>query len=778
MVRLKKLVLKNFKSFAGNIAIPFNSNFIIICGPNGAGKSNIIDAITFVIGAKRAKHIRAQKLENLIFNGGKNRKPAEWCEVSLILENSKGMKITQIEDGEDLRITRRVNRSGISVYKLNGRVVSKSKIMDILLQLGIRADGHNILMQGDVTRLIDMSPIERKKIIDEISGIAEFDEKKERAMKELESVETRIREVMLLVAEKERIVKQLKKDKEDAELYQKLLKEKKLYQATMYKKKLKNIEHEIKYVNLKIKSYQKDIISEKYDEYKHEITHIEKDIRVISDEILNRSRNRELYEEVSKLRAQLVRRKERLNMIEKREESKIYDAIKNKAGVLGLVSDILKIPDKYEIAIEVALGSHKNDIVVENKDVAIECIKYLKAHKLGRARFIPLNVKYYIEEKEKDSIDIAFNIVNYEKKFKPVIGFVLGKTLIAKNIDKAKNIKKRVVTLDGDLIEESGVIIGGYYKANEKIKLKKEIKMLENRIKKLEELQIEEDEKIRELYFKRKKLEEKLLKLRKEFDQIFEKEQKQREELMNLKIRKAQLESDRRNILIALKEFVDIKQEVNLSIEELEKCITEIMKKIRSLEPVNLRAIEEYEIHANEYEETKKRLEELLEEKKAIENTIMEIENKRYEKFMLCLNTINENFKKIYNEMTNGDANIRLEEQGNIDSGLIIEASPEGKRVVNLDAMSGGEKTLTSLAFLFAVQQYFKAPFYILDEADAMLDKINSQKVANLIKIHSSHSQFIIISHNDITVRYGDEIFGVSMENGVSKIFAIKMPEK
>ena len=143
---------------------------------------------------------------------------------------------------------------------------------------------------------------------------------------------------------------------------------------------------------------------------------------------------------------------------------------------------------------------------------------------------------------------------------------------------------------------------------------------------------------------------------------------------------------------------------------------------------------------------------------------------------MSTLNGVGRNFSRIYRDLTNGSANMRLEEENNISSGLVIEASPEGKRVLNLDAMSGGEKTLTSLAFLFAIMQHYTVPFYILDEVDAALDKTNTRKIVELIKKYSQNTQFIVITHNDFTIQEADKVFGVSMENGVSRIFGIEMP--
>jgi len=191
-----------------------------------------------------------------------------------------------------------------------------------------------------------------------------------------------------------------------------------------------------------------------------------------------------------------------------------------------------------------------------------------------------------------------------------------------------------------------------------------------------------------------------------------------------------------------------------------------------------MKAIDEYQMINVEFEELKKKLDGLLEEKEAVLNIVTEVEKRRYEKFMETFTEISVNFLKIYNDMTNGDGLLRLEIDGNIDSGLIIEANPSGKKILNLDSMSGGEKTLTSLAFLFAVMQHYSAPFYVLDEIDAALDKANTRKIDNLIKKYAGTVQFIIITHNDLTISEAEKVFGVSMEGGISKVFGIEMPSQ
>ncbi len=134
-------------------------------------------------------------------------------------------------------------------------------------------------------------------------------------------------------------------------------------------------------------------------------------------------------------------------------------------------------------------------------------------------------------------------------------------------------------------------------------------------------------------------------------------------------------------------------------------------------------------------------------------------------------------FRKIYSELTRGEAELGLEDPVDINSGLMVSAQPPNKKLLYIDAMSGGEKVLTALAFLFTIQRYRPSPFYVLDEIDAALDRPNTMKVVDMIRSQSKDVQFIIISHNNEMVKAADIVYGVSMEEGESKVMGVKLPE-
>src|SRR3989344_9654614 len=219
MAIIKKIRLKDFKSFASPIELPFDKGFSIILGPNGSGKSNLSDAICFVLGKSSAKGMRAEKSANLIFNGGKEGKPAKEAEVSMFFANNN--KEFPIETDE-VKITRIVRQSGQSIYKINNETRTRQQILELLGKAGLDPDGYNITLQGDIVRFMEMHPEERRTIIEEIAGISIYEDKKHQAMLELDKVSGKLNEANIILNERKTYLKELEKEKEQAEKFKQL----------------------------------------------------------------------------------------------------------------------------------------------------------------------------------------------------------------------------------------------------------------------------------------------------------------------------------------------------------------------------------------------------------------------------------------------------------------------------------------------------------------------------------------------------------------------------
>jgi len=210
-LHITELEIDNFKSFSKKTKIPFLEGFSVISGPNGSGKSNIIDSILFVLALSSSRNLRAEKLTDLInLNSGRNT-------AEVALEFSDGTKIK-----------RRIKRTGNGYYSynyLNDRLCKQSDIVNHLAKHGIKPHGYNVVMQGDVTRIMEMSDFERRKIIDEIAGVSEFDIKKQQSLSELDIVRERIEREELLLLELTKRVNELKREREHALEYQKMQKD-------------------------------------------------------------------------------------------------------------------------------------------------------------------------------------------------------------------------------------------------------------------------------------------------------------------------------------------------------------------------------------------------------------------------------------------------------------------------------------------------------------------------------------------------------------------------
>jgi len=222
---LKEIEMENFKSFGRKITIPFLQGYTSITGPNGSGKSNISDAILFVLGPKSSKAIRAGKLTDLIWNGGKERKGAGSCQVSLLFDNSDR---TIPVEADEVKLTRYVGLSPTveggynSYFYINDRKSSLAEFDSLLAHGRISAEGYNFVQQGDVQKIVSMSNVDRRRILDNIAGITKFDDDISQAEGKRRETEENLERIRIILEEIERQLAQLEADREGALKYKEL----------------------------------------------------------------------------------------------------------------------------------------------------------------------------------------------------------------------------------------------------------------------------------------------------------------------------------------------------------------------------------------------------------------------------------------------------------------------------------------------------------------------------------------------------------------------------
>jgi len=348
MTRITKLYMKGFKSFAKPTNFDFTHGFNCILGPNGAGKSNVLDALCFVLGRSSAKSLRVEKSANLIYNGGPTKKAMDKGEVSIFFDNSKS--IFPI-DTKEIKVSRIVKNNGQSIYKINDKTCSRTEIRELMGNARIDPDGYNIVLQGDIIRLCEMHPVERRKVIEEVSNISQYEDKKQKALNELNKVDEKLNEADIVLKERKTRLKELEKERDQAIKYKHAEQEIKLSKAAYIKQNF--TEKDSKYLKL----------NENIKQFQEKIDTINEKIKINNDNI-NQHRT-----EIEKLNAEINEKseKEQVSIHKEIEDTKVEIATNNSkltninSNIEKLNERISQLKDEKEV-LNNELGDNKKEI--------------------------------------------------------------------------------------------------------------------------------------------------------------------------------------------------------------------------------------------------------------------------------------------------------------------------------------------------------------------------------------------------------------------------------
>lgn len=305
---LKALEINGFKSFASKTVVEFDNGITSIVGPNGSGKSNILDAILWVLGEQSYKNIRAKESSDIIFSGSKSRKPKSMAEVSLIIENED--RYLDI-DFSEIKITRRIFKSGENEYLLNNKKVRLKDINNLFIDTGIGKQAYSIIGQGRVERIISSSPMELKEIIEEAAGVKRAKNEKEISEKKLKEVKNEIEKIDYVEKDLEVRVNYLKKESEKARLF-------KSYTQKIDTEKYMILEYGINEKNLLKADY-----TAKSEQLKNKLENVQKEFLKKNSEWESENNHREeLFEKLS------AKKKEN------KENTSLIDNLKNEYSEL------------------------------------------------------------------------------------------------------------------------------------------------------------------------------------------------------------------------------------------------------------------------------------------------------------------------------------------------------------------------------------------------------------------------------------------------------------
>ncbi|MDR0767776.1 MAG: chromosome segregation protein SMC [Methanosarcinales archaeon] len=322
---IKEIEFVNFKSFGKRIKIPFYEGFTAISGPNGSGKSNIIDGILFALGLSGSKTMRAEKLTDLIFNDAKS-KPPEFAQVTITFDNTDRKAPVEADEFEISRKIKQTKSGYYSYFYFNGKSVSLTEVHELLGKAGVTPEGYNVVMQGDISQITaKMSPTERRKIIDEIAGVSEFDEKKQKSLAELDIVKEQIEKIDIIIEEVKAQLERLSSEREHAMKYRTLREQKQKYEGYLILSKLKDAKTELLNVENEILKYETLAAEteEKIKEREAEQAEAETELAALNVEIRQKGEDEQIRikKDIEEIKGQISRTRESIGVLEREENS-------------------------------------------------------------------------------------------------------------------------------------------------------------------------------------------------------------------------------------------------------------------------------------------------------------------------------------------------------------------------------------------------------------------------------------------------------------------------
>ena len=781
MTYIKSITLRGFKSFARETTIEFDKGFSAIVGPNGSGKSNISDGILFVLGKLGSKGLRADTSASLIHNGGAGGKPSFEAAVELCLDNAD--KTLPYQE-TDVKVRRIVRRNGTSIYKINDDTRTRQEVLELLSKVGLSPHGFNIILQGTISRFVEMKNEERRMIIENIAGISNYEERKKKSLHELERTEDRLKEIKIILAERGSYLKNLERERQQALLYQKLKEDISIAKAALILKQISKKQADAAGFGKRIEAERK-----KVDGVKMEIAGMQKEISGFFEEIGGIAKKIEeaTGKEQTDLRRGIVEVKSNIASLEAkrgahldqiksnldREKQLVFELEQNEKSLVDLNKEIKDKPKKFDTKLIGQEIVEDEKRLIGNVDELVKKIRKTRAQKVDRQELLS-----FLETIENVCLIIKELVIKIRenrehlaspKKFEDEVKLGSNRIVLENEVSRIKLFIRR----GKEENEKFNKIVA---------EIEEQLKKVSSVEKSTEELEKGFEKRFKDLFEKRNELE---IKARAKEEQVRAREEVQWQidaVLKQIEIDNARIDETIRGLNAELAPFekhIEAARNVRKNEERLQEEITNKVQRLEEFGGINMRALEVYDEAKKEFDEIEGKAGKLEEEKIEILRAIDEIDKKKSKEFMKTFNQINENFTRIFSKLsTKGTAHLELENKDNpFEEGTGIDVMIRlGKgKFLDTRSLSGGEKSLTALAFIFAIQEYKPYHFYLLDEVEAALDKRNSELLAHFLQGYIRKAQYICITHNDAMIHACDKIYGVSMQNGSSKIVSLKL---
>jgi chromosome segregation ATPase len=767
---LRSISMKGFKSFPERTSLEFSPGVSVIVGPNGSGKSNITDAVLWALGEQSPGAIRGASMQDVISAGGKGISQRRAAEVEVVIDNSDGRAATEFSE---IAVERRLDRAGDSGYRLNGARCRLADVTDVLSDTNLGREMHSVISQGRVETIVHSKPRERRLLIEEAAGLGKHRKRRRRAELKLRSARDNLDRALDVEREARARLRPLKRQAQAAELGARIEREELGLRAQL-------VSEELRFGADRAAAAEKAAaqargVREKLEE---RLTEVSKRRTAAEERFAARDRERtQAWGLLTKLRGEQEKVAVRVNSLSSREAELEagLERLRTELGPLTLDVGPGSSPGERARKLEEELGEIDAGLrtAMDGLGIArsVDAAESARETALGHVRDGAERAGRHAKRAE--------GLLGERHREKMRARLAAGEELLddVRSALKAAEAAGAAIRARVDMIERK--VVGGQDDGDE----------------------IAEE-------------------LRACSQQEFELQAQMKEtsdELTRAEVEAAHL-GDRR--AEAERELAAIAEKLGEEIPPAEEALTdearaEIDRRLERLErrraqigPVNPLAEQEYDEAREHVEALQTQREDIERSMRELEALIRDIDAEIERAFEATFEATAKNFEEMVEHLfpggrgrlrrvslrpvrdderpageqeapTEPEPEPEEEEEERDEFGVEIEVTPAGKSTRKLQLLSGGEKSLVALAFVFAVFLARPCPFYILDEVEAALDDANIDRFLQLIRRFSDRAQFVIVTHQKRTMDAADVLYGVSMGgDGVTKVVSRRLPRE
>ncbi|MEN9341863.1 MAG: hypothetical protein RIQ54_119 [Candidatus Parcubacteria bacterium] len=722
---LKRLELNGFKSFATKTILEFPEGITAVVGPNGSGKSNIVDAIRWLLGERDAKSLRGGKIDDLIFSGTPHRSRVGQAQASLYFENHNHFFPV---DFEEVSAGRLVNRDGESKYFLNRSEVLLRELVDFFARVRLGSKGLVVVTQGNSDLFIQSTPVARREMLEEILGLKEYQIKRTDAQRRLRQSVENLENVQALTQEIVPHLRSLKRQTERWSRRDEILLALSQAEQRYYGSQLKEIHDMLHALSATYENEQAAVVSATTARERAQALFNEIESRKPADanQVQQlRTQTQQLLEQKSILERESGRLDARIESLAESATADIHASDYSSVELVAVLRDVqTRVRDALQGNDPMALRPVLMDIISTIDD-------FFKKTELPRASD---------KRAELDALRAQ------------------SQTLV-EQINHIAGELDTIRVRQQEIEQQSGA----YYQ---------EFKDVARMVEQAKDEEARVLARIKTVQFEKERYTMRLEELRRHIEQSGKRE----DDFINF---------DAAGVLPDLQELTT-----------LEARIFRIRGELAQMGEVDPAIIAEAHETQTRYDFLSREITDLQKAITDLHAVIAELRDKIDTEFTAQLASINKEFSHFFQLMFGGGdatlsavplarrkSNLPDEQLQDVsdepvvdDIGIEISISLPRKRIASLDVLSGGERSLVGIAALFALISVSPPPFLVLDEVDAPLDERNARRFSELLRSFSKKTQFIVVTHNRVTMEAADVLYGITLDSdGTSKVVSLKL---